>query len=514
LAAAGGGLTIFGLIGGAAIAKTNKVAKQIADLRKKANTLVDPKAAAAAKAQAEALEATLTGPQKAFLAAKDAVGEAFETLTKSSGKDIFRPINQGLKLLAAVMPALAPVIHSVSDALTDLLQSAGKSAKGGGLKSFLDFLARASGPAITAFATILGNIGTGVAGLITAFAPVGAKLTDKLIELTGAFADFGRNADSNSGLQSFIAYVQEVGPRVAEVLGSVIQAVVHLAVALAPFGGIVLGGIGLLANLISAIPTPVLTVLASVIGTVVVGLKAWAVAQAIIDALLVANPIGLVVLAIAGLVTGLVLAYKSSQTFRDVVKGVFKVVSTAASAMWTVIKAIFKTWVTVWFTVVGAIVNGAAKAFGWVPGIGGKLKAAAEKFNEFRDSVNRALDGIHPEKTIRLNVTTKQIVLNPSLAKPRGIDGERASGGPVVAGRTYLVGEEGPELWTAPSSGRIIPNSELRIAQHTPPETGQGDRAGVDYEQALYRGMGRALADNGFSIVPNTAIDLGLLGVA
>jgi predicted nucleic acid-binding Zn-ribbon protein len=33
----------------------------------------------------------------------------------------------------------------------------------------------------------------------------------------------------------------------------------------------------------------------------------------------------------------------------------------------------------------------------------------------------------------------------------------RASGGPVVGGQTYLVGEEGPELFTAPRSGTIIP---------------------------------------------------------
>jgi hypothetical protein len=36
--------------------------------------------------------------------------------------------------------------------------------------------------------------------------------------------------------------------------------------------------------------------------------------------------------------------------------------------------------------------------------------------------------------------------------------GARANGGPVLSGKTYLVGERGPELFTAPSSGTIIPN--------------------------------------------------------
>jgi hypothetical protein len=39
--------------------------------------------------------------------------------------------------------------------------------------------------------------------------------------------------------------------------------------------------------------------------------------------------------------------------------------------------------------------------------------------------------------------------------------GGRASGGPVMGGTTYLVGEKGPELFTPSNSGSIIPNSAL-----------------------------------------------------
>ena len=39
----------------------------------------------------------------------------------------------------------------------------------------------------------------------------------------------------------------------------------------------------------------------------------------------------------------------------------------------------------------GVLVDGAAKAFGWVPGLGGKLKAAAKGFDGFRDSVMRGM---------------------------------------------------------------------------------------------------------------------------
>src|SRR5204863_9580950 len=37
----------------------------------------------------------------------------------------------------------------------------------------------------------------------------------------------------------------------------------------------------------------------------------------------------------------------------------------------------------------------------------------------------------------------------------------RASGGPVVAGQPYLVGEEGPEIHVPSTAGTIIPNKAL-----------------------------------------------------
>ena len=41
------------------------------------------------------------------------------------------------------------------------------------------------------------------------------------------------------------------------------------------------------------------------------------------------------------------------------------------------------------------------------------------------------------------------------------ISGARAGGGPVSAGGTYLVGEQGPELFTPSGGGSITPNNAL-----------------------------------------------------
>ncbi|WP_188193447.1 hypothetical protein [Nonomuraea sp. SYSU D8015] len=56
----------------------------------------------------------------------------------------------------------------------------------------------------------------------------------------------------------------------------------------------------------------------------------------------------------------------------------------------------------------------------------------------------------------------KTVYINAVYRGPGGVRAEaRASGGPVMGGRTYLVGERGPELFTAPTNGHIVPNHDL-----------------------------------------------------
>lgn len=68
------------------------------------------------------------------------------------------------------------------------------------------------------------------------------------------------------------------------------------------------------------------------------------IAVALMNATLLANPIGLVILAIIALVAIFVVAYKNSETFRRIVDGAFKAVRNAAEAAFNWLK---KNWPTV-----------------------------------------------------------------------------------------------------------------------------------------------------------------------
>jgi len=104
------------------------------------------------------------------------------------------------------------------------------------------------------------------------------------------------------------------------------------------------------------------------------------------------GPMGLAVLAIAAVGIALVVAYKKSETFRNIVNGVWRAVAIGVLAFAKVFLQVFKFIVDTYLNWVGIMVHGAAAAFGWIPGVGPKLKGAARAFDRFRSSVDKTFD--------------------------------------------------------------------------------------------------------------------------
>jgi hypothetical protein len=192
----------------------------------------------------------------------------------------------------------------------------------------------------------------------------------------------------------------------------------------------------------------------------VVAQKAVTAAQILMNLTMRANPIGLVVTAIGVLVGAVVLAYRRSETFRRIVGGAFAVVKVAAdklgdAATWVWERGILPLWegmklvggffrgafvgalklvgnvflglfegvvraagfmVNTVLDGFGLLVTGAAKAFGWVPGIGEDLKDADKAFGVFRDGVRDKFDKIAD----KIGATRAQ--LNALGEKPTIID--------------------------------------------------------------------------------------------
>lgn len=174
--------------------------------------------------------------------------------------------------------------------------------------------------------------------------------------------------------------VAELGPTVKDVFGFFKSDVIPRLKDFAAFlGGKVLPPIQKFADKV-LLSKDFLVPFAGTILAVVGALKAWAVIQGVLDALLAANPLGLLVIGLAAVVGGLVYAFKHSQKFHDIVVKVFTAVKDTAVGAFNGVKA---------------AINGVVTAFTATKNaIGTAVDAVGTAFGAVKDAVGTALDAV------------------------------------------------------------------------------------------------------------------------
>ncbi len=127
-----------------------------------------------------------------------------------------------------------------------------------------------------------------------------------------------------------------------------------------------------------------------------------------------------------------------------------------------IMKAGFLSLLLVAIDTFGKILAGASAGLSWIPGIGPKLRGAQEKFNHFREGVNKELKKL-TDKQIRITfkvfglavanaaVHTAEVLASMGYASG-GIKG--AASGMNTSGLTW-VGERGPELVSIPTGSTV-----------------------------------------------------------
>ena len=138
--------------------------------------------------------------------------------------------------------------------------------------------------------------------------------------------------------------------------------------------------------------------------------KVMAAGQWLLNAALSANPIGLVVAAIAALIAIVVLAYQKNETFRRIVDAVWSGIKTAISAVvnwfmntaWPIIQrvigfviAYYRTMWTVFSSVVGWIIDKGGALVGWFANLPGRIGGAVSGlWDGIKDAFRNALNWI------------------------------------------------------------------------------------------------------------------------
>ena len=299
------------------------------------------------------------------------------------------------------------------------------------------------------FARLKNSLDDTVETIGTAFLPYAVKIADwankellpAMQRLIPKIVDFGKKLidgadrlrkDLQPAVENIVHWIKtELVPRLRDLAGFLKDEVIPR---IGEFFGFLNDNKAVIAFVAGTILTLVIAfkAYALAVALVTAATAAWSAIQAVFNVIMAANPIGIVVIAIAALVGGLMAAYAASADFRNIVDGVFNALKPLASFVGTVLVAAFNA--------VTAPIRILVTVLGIVFDLIGKVVSA--------------------------------IANSPIGALIGGIGGfvgdlfggaKRAGGGPVGARGAYLVGERGPELFAPNGSGRIIPNHQLAM---------------------------------------------------
>jgi tape measure domain-containing protein len=214
------------------------------------------------------------------------------------------------------------------------------------------------------------------------------------------------------------------------------------------------------------------------IGTIIAALKIWALVtkamaavQAVLNLVLAANPIGLVILAIVGLAAAFVYAYKHSETFRNIVNGVFNAVKNVIMGVYNWVKSNWPLLLAILTGPVGLAVLFITKHFdqilGFVTKLPGRIASAASGMwdgvkDAFRSAINWIIGAwnglqfsIHIPKVHMPGTSIDIGGADLSFGVP-GIP-YLAMGGDIMRGGSVVVGDRGPEMLSLPAGARVTP---------------------------------------------------------
>jgi phage-related protein len=276
----------------------------------------------------------------------------------------------------------------LKNALATLTTVTGSASKGLDLLSLATDLARGRHMDLSSAAQLVGRVADGNVGILKRYGIVlgkGATATQALAAIHQKYAGQAKAfGDSSAGAAAkFANALRQLQVTVGTAL---LPAINHLMGALNVGLGLfqklpgpvkdVVVGLGALAGaaaLLAPFATSIIAV-TKAMQLAQLASKMWAAAQWLLNAAMSANPIGIVVVAVAALVVAFVIAYKKSQTFRDVVLGAWSAIKSATLTVFGALVEFFKRWGPL---VLAAFTGGLGPAVLWVVNHWSQIRSGA-----------------------------------------------------------------------------------------------------------------------------------------
>lgn len=174
-------------------------------------------------------------------------------LRDTAAAGLFPGLIEGLESLERLGPSLTPILATVGDTIGDLFAAGADSLTSSRWADFFAMLARDARPVLMDMGHALGDVVHGLSEMWEAFQPLNRDFGSWLADSARSFDEWATGLSQTDGFQEFIQYIRENGPKVAEAMASIGDALVQIVQAAAPLGGPILEGVAKLADAIAII---------------------------------------------------------------------------------------------------------------------------------------------------------------------------------------------------------------------------------------------------------------------
>ena len=142
--------------------------------------------------------------------------------------------------LISVLTQIAPLAEWVSQGFKKMGASFNEWAQSvegqNAIKSFIEYTKQN----LPLIGQIFSSTFKGIFNLMKAFAPNTHLVLQGLADMAQKFEDWSATIAQSDGFKKFIEYVQENGPKLIQLLGNIINIIINVATAMAPFAAVVL----------------------------------------------------------------------------------------------------------------------------------------------------------------------------------------------------------------------------------------------------------------------------------
>ncbi len=212
---------------------------------------LEPTAANFAKMQ-DAM--ALLGPSaQEFVGFLQELRPELQQLQEVAAEGLLPGVQEGLTEFTTLLPQVERIVSEVASSLGDLAAEAGTNLAGPEWEEFFTFLETEARPTLMAMGRSLGNFAEGFANLWMAFDPLSDNFSQSFLEMSRDFAEWTDQLGQTDGFNDFVDYINRVGPKAWDTLGSLGNALLQLVEAAAPVGEVSLPVIKALADALSLI---------------------------------------------------------------------------------------------------------------------------------------------------------------------------------------------------------------------------------------------------------------------